>query len=903
MSMASADLPPGPDPDLTGEPRWQRLRRLFSAVDGLAAAERTAFMDRELADEPVLRGELEELLQADAGAGDFLMEPTGGGAARMIGPYRLLEVLGEGGFGVVYLAQQLEPISRRVALKLIRPGMDTRRVIARFEAERQVLASLDHPGIARVLDAGETADGRPYFAMEYVQGVPITVYGVRADLDLRARLLLFLQVCDAVQHAHQAGVIHRDLKASNVLVTEQSGTPCPRVIDFGIAKATGPGTEENTATIAGTVLGTLGAMSPEQAGAISAKVDIRSDVYSLGVLLFELLTGVPPFDPVRLRGLTWLDALCVIRSEDPPPLAARAAADLPPTWRRKLDGELGWITARAMAKEPDGRYATVSEFAADIRRHLADEPVFAAAPGTAYRARKFVRRHRAAVGAAAVVTLALLVGLTVSTWGLVRARRAEATAAREAAVAAAVNRFLNDDLLASVAPSARRGRGRDVLMREVLDTAAERIDAAAAPGGPLADEPAVETSIRVSLGQTYLALGEYATAEPHLLRALELQEAEPEDTALAARLANLGQLHQRSGDYAEAEDFLTRAIAVRRRVAPTDTVMIHSTEFELATVYRHTGRLREAEAIYLPMLEYLQRRLGPDADRTLSCQINLASLYQETGRLAAAESLQTLVLAASRRVEGDEAPATLFAMNNLANTMSSRGEIDAARMLMEQTLALKRRVFGPEHPSTLNSLAGLAELHTSAGAFADAAGFFREAIDLRTRVLGPAHPTTLEAQVGLALALALQGPTAETRALAEAAHASCDSILGEHDEVTLWALLVRVMAEQAAGSADPAWSEATLRGIIAAADPGDASDSFLAALGRTRLAQLLAGQGRCAEASALLRRALPALPVWEAPARLAAHDAAAAFEPCRAAAADTVLGPLAAELAALAADR
>ena len=893
------DLPaPDPEAERTVDSEWIRLRQLFSAAEGLSPAERTAFLDREVADEPALRGKLENLLQSNTDAGDFLTETVGDNRARMVGPYRLLQVLGEGGFGIVYLAEQLEPIHRRVALKLVRPGMDTQRAIGRFEAERQTLATLDHPGIARVLDAGESEDGRPYFAMEFVQGVPLTEFCERHDLGLDARLDLFLQVCDAIQHAHQAGVIHRDLKAANVLVTAQSGTPCPRVIDFGIAKATGPGTEENTATIAGAVLGTLGSMSPEQAGAIDAKVDTRSDIYSLGVLLFELLTGSPPFAPGRLRGLTWLDALQVIRAEDPPPLAARAVAKLPPAWRRELRGDLEWITRCALAKEPERRYASVSEFAADIRRHLANEPALAGAPGSIYRARKFMRRHRTAVGATAVLMAALLIGISLSTWGLVRARRAEQVAAREAAVAEAVNRFLNDDLLASVAPSARRGQGRDVLMREVLDIAAARIDTAAAAGGPFADEPIVEASIRRSLGMTYLALGEYAAAETHLRRAVALEERQPESSALAARLAQLGRLYERTGSYAEAERYLLRAIAVRRRVAPTDTVMIYTTEFELATVYRSLGRYDEAEQIYRPMLPYLQRKLGPDADRTLSCMNNFANLYQETGRFAAAETLQTAVLASRRRRDGDEDPATLFAMNNLANTLSSQGKLVQAQNLMASTLELKRRVFGPEHPSTLNSLAGLAFVQASRGEFAQAEQLYRETVLLQTKVLGAGHKYTLDSLGGLAFAIVMQGRGREALDQAASTYATCLEQLGESHAATIQAQLVVGLGEESLGR--NAAAEQTLHTAAIRAADCLGIEPMVTALANLHLALVILRQGRCPEAVELLMLSLPTLPASEAAVRAAAGEAAQLLAPCDTAEPDSALAGLAAGLTALA---
>ena len=478
--------------------------------------ERQAYLAHACGDNQVLRERVEKLLNAQPKAERFLEHPLDSGLVldlvapaateppgTKIGPYTLLSQIGEGGMGVVYMAEQHEPVRRKVALKIIKPGMDTRQVIARFEAERQALAQMDHPNVAHVLDAGATESGRPFFVMELVDGIPITAFCDDNELPTRERLGLFIQVCQAVHHLHQKGIIHRDIKPSNVLVTSQDGVPVPKIIDFGVAKATHQESIDHSVfTGFGQVVGTPLYMSPEQAESNSQNLDTRSDIYSLGVLLYELLTGVPPFDHARLGKVGFEEMRRVIREDDPLRPSTRittlgqAASTIsmhrksdPVRLRRMLCGELDWIVMKALEKDRDRRYESASAFAADVKRYLNNEPVEACPPKFGYRLRKSIRKHRVAVTATSLVSVALVVGAGMAMWQAVqaqharnvaqgeqkRAEDAEKRAVTEASIANAVREFLQRDLLQQVSNDIERNESSaiqpNLTVRQALDRA------------------------------------------------------------------------------------------------------------------------------------------------------------------------------------------------------------------------------------------------------------------------------------------------------------------------------------------------------------------------------------------------------------------------------------------------
>ena len=797
----------------------QKAKAIFlDVVEHHAPAQWTTYLQQACGDDVELRQWVEELLAAHREKDSLLDcvanhtpptvdQPMSEKSGAQIGLYKLLQEIGQGGMGVVYMAVQHEPVRRQVALKIIKPGMDTRQVIARFEAERQALAMMDHPNIARVLDAGSTDTGRPYFVMELVNGIPVTQFCDEQHLTARERLELFIPICQAVQHAHQKGIIHRDIKPSNILVALYDGRPVPKVIDFGVAKATGGQlTDKTMFTGLGQIIGTLEYMSPEQAQRNQLDIDTRSDVYSLGVVLYELLTGDTPFGKQRLRSEALDELLRIIREEEPPkPSTKLSGSDTLPSVaaNRQIEpaklsalvrGELDWIVMKTLEKDRVRRYETANGLASDIQRYLNDEPVAACPPSAAYRFRKFARRNKAVLVTVGLVAGALVVGLAGTTWQAIRAtnaervaelqyeqaesaRRSEAEqrrvaerrreeaevaklrAAEEAEVAKAVKSFLQNDLLAQADPA--NEANRDITLRRVLDRAAEKV------AGRFEDKPVVEADIRDTLGHTYLGLGAYGEAEKHFARALtlyrETRGATHRDTI--ASLNNVAALREAMGRYAEAEPLFAEVLEISRKVLGrehSDTVICLN---NLAWSLTMQGKYGQAEPLFVEALEIRRRTLGEEHEDVLDSMNDLGSLYLRSRRYELARPLFTQALEVRRRVLGADHPSTLVSLNNLAMLHKADRRYDEAEPLLTEVLAVRRRILGDQHPQTITSMDNLAGVRRAMGRLTEAEQLYQEAIAAAGKTLGDEHPTTLLARFNLAALYQATGRSADAEPL------------------------------------------------------------------------------------------------------------------------------------------
>jgi non-specific serine/threonine protein kinase/serine/threonine-protein kinase len=707
--------------------------------------------------------------------------PDPGTAPELVGPYRLLERLGEGGMGEVWLAQQLRPVERKVALKLVKAGMDTREVVRRFESERQALALMDHPAIAKVLDAGSTDEGRPYFVMEYVPGGPITEFCDAAKLSTGERLSLLVQVCDGVQHAHQKAILHRDLKPSNVLVVRADGGARPRIIDFGVAKALGEhGPAAPTMhTVAGMLLGTLEYMSPEQAGAPGPDLDTRADVYSLGVMLYQLLTGSLPFPSRELRLLSLAEIVRVIREVDPPRPSTRAstlgeaAAEVarnrqtePGILPRILRGDLDAITLKAMEKDRSRRYGSASDLAADVGRYLRHEPVLARTPSTAYRAAKYVRRHRVGVAVAAtlVTLLAAFAGTTAAQARRVARERDRANAeaqraTREAEAAERVSALLTSMFKVSDPGEAR---GNSITAREVLDRAAPEVEAA------LARQPELQARMMSTIGEVYENLGLYRKAHGLVEVALHtrLHVLGPEASATLESMRTLCRLLLAEGRPEEAEPLARRSLETARRVfGPEGSATLLSKSL-LASVLSDRGDQASAEALARDVLQSMRRVMGPRHADTLASLRLLGQIESRKRRWAEAEALSRELLALSRDAVGPDAPDSLQALGNVAAMVSNQGRPAEAEPIIRELVERERRVLGPDHAVTLVSSENLATTLKFQRRFAEAEAIGRDVLGTRRRVLGPEHPDTLVSMGLLALIWKDQGRFAESERMA-----------------------------------------------------------------------------------------------------------------------------------------
>ena len=764
------------------EPGETRVREVFEEAVSLPPEDHRRFLDEQCGSDRSLRDQVEKLLRWDAAAGQEFLENSPASlessvatsrqtTGTRIGAYILLEAIGEGGFGEVWTAEQRAPLRRRVALKIIKAGMDTKEVLARFEVERQALALMDHPHVAKIFDAGQTETGRPYFVMEHVPGLPITDYCDTQRLPISRRLELFMSICQAVQHAHQKGIIHRDLKPSNILVTLVDGKPVPKVIDFGIAKATAaPLTELTLYTEIGRLMGTPEYMSPEQAGSSALDVDTRADVYSLGVILYQLLTGTLPFEPKTLRNAGYDGLARIIRETEPArpstrlstlraelvnqndgvtpkEIAARRDTDFA-LLQRQLRSELDWIVMKCLEKERDRRYQSAAELAQDIRRYLNNDTVAARPPSLVYQVRVFARRNQALVGALAAVFAVLLGATSVSMSLYLKAETAVAKAT-------AINDFLVNDMLASADPKITQGRKFTV--DEVLENASERIDTA------FPDQPETEASIRTIIGKTYISLGLYDPAEVHLRAAevLRTRELGTKDPQTLRSRSNLADLLRRQGKYEQSEKLLRRTLEIQRRVLGDDHTDKLVSMNRLGVVLGCKGEYSEAEALHRATLQIRRRLLGDEHRDALASMTNLSIALYGQGKYPEAERLFRQTLKMNRRLLRDEHPDTLGSITNLGNVLESQGKYVEAERLHREALETKRRILGDEHPRTVLSMTNLGNFHKSQRKYTEAEELYREALEINRRVRGDEHPQTRASASNLGFLLSEMGKLEE----------------------------------------------------------------------------------------------------------------------------------------------
>ncbi len=795
----------------------QRVRKLFDAASSLPPASRTAFLDESCADATDLRREVESLLAAFDGAKSFLETPVTSEASLwnsagvqfpssptnhepdQIHGYRIVRELGRGGMGVVYEAEQTHP-HRLVALKVIshafRWDEHARRM---FQREVQSLARLRHPGIAAIHEAGVSGDQQYFYTMELVQGVPLTEYANRHDLSMADRLRTMQRVCEAIHYAHQRAVIHRDIKPSNILI---DATGSPKILDFGLARITDADLALTTmGTEIGRIQGTLNYMSPEQARGRSGEIGVMTDVYALGVVLFELVTGKLPHN---LSGILLPEAVRVICEDSP---------TRPGTLNRTLRGDVEAIALKAIEKDPTRRYQSASDMAQDIERHLANEPILARPPTAIYQLHKLVARHRLPCAFASLVFLLTVVFAGWMSWAyrradqaleaervqheqatfnLARAERAEKKAITEATTADQTTRFLQG-MLASITPETARGRDISVI-REVLNEADKRIET------ELSDQPKVAAAIHHTLGTTFLSLGELSQAEEHLQAAINLKQSVSTDTsrtlhalgrlktaqgayeeaqqyfsdALEQQHAQFGSKHAdiaqtmndfawlliQKGDYAKAKPLLQQALAMRRELLGDNSIHVAQSLNDLGNFMFYAGSYTEAETLMREALQIRQTILGDDHPYVATSLNNLAALMNAKGDDAAAEPLYRRALASRRALLGKAHPDVAGTLNNLAVTLQHLKDYDGAEACFRESLDIFRQVHGEEHPAVATGISNLAILLKIKKDYTGAETLLREALRIRTQLLGRQHPDVAYTLLTLGEALQLGGDAA-----------------------------------------------------------------------------------------------------------------------------------------------
>jgi serine/threonine protein kinase/tetratricopeptide (TPR) repeat protein len=837
-------------------------RSIFmAALERASLPERSAYLDEACGGDAALRQRVEALLASHQHAGSFLgmpvperlaesvatpdpLEKAGGdapptedcprqhpeGQRSRIGPYKLLQELGEGGMGTVWMAEQTQPVQRKVALKIIKPGMDSRQVIARFEAERQALALMDHPNIAKVLDGGTTESGRPYFVMELVKGVPITKYCDEHCLTPRQRLELFVPVCQAVQHAHQKGIIHRDLKPSNVLVCLYDGRPVPKVIDFGIAKATGQKLTERTMfTEIGQVVGTLEYMSPEQAEVNQLDIDTRSDIYSLGVLLYELLTGSTPLERKRLKSAAMLEVLRLIREEEPPrpstrlseakdtlPAISAQRQTEPARLTKLVRGELDWIVMKALEKDRNRRYETANGFAMDIQRYLTDEPVLACPPSASYRLRKFARRYRAVLRVVAGFAAILVLAASASTWQAIRATLAEqgadaerrrANAERDRAEASFhMTREAVDRLFTQVSQSPKlKAQGMETFRKELLQTAREFHDRFVREQ---LDTPALRFDLGLAhrrLAEIDRELGELAAAGQSAVQAIaimgELADAEPDVPDYRHELAVAhtvrGTVHADGARWDQAQAEYQEAVSIQEPLAGSHPD-VTAYQYALAKTYAasglaHTksGSWNRTTARYRQALDVLDRLVGEhpgvsDYEALLAATwMRLGEAYIAAGEHKEAEEALKKAAGAFERLLSARPDAPPQDRASLARCHAILGRVyrdttrpDKAEAAQQEALKVFEAL-ARQHPDVVEFTYDVGRCHfaladtaASAGRLEKALTHYGKAIDIleeaTSRGYRAAQRMVLAARIERGIVLARQGDHARASREAEA---------------------------------------------------------------------------------------------------------------------------------------
>jgi serine/threonine protein kinase/Tfp pilus assembly protein PilF len=861
---------------------WESVKELLHRAMQLPPEQRAGFLDETCAGDAALRAEVESLLLAgeDIRSG-FLQSPLlpegvapdmdsdrfGAVGALEAGQvfaqrFQLVRKLGEGGMGQVWLAEQTSPVRRQVALKLIKAGMYDESVVQRFQSERQSLAIMDHPAIAKVLDAGATPQGQPYFVMEYVPGLPITEYCDQKKLKIRDRLELFIQTCEGVQHAHQKAIIHRDLKPANILVVEVDGKPVPRIIDFGLAKAITPQADgESLFTQLGHFVGTPGYMSPEQADPGFhdgvQDIDTRTDVYSLGVVLYVLLAGLQPFESKQRQKQPLDEFLRKLREEEPPSPSVKVNADRdtstataeargtePRQLVSLLRGDLDWITMKALEKDRARRYGAPSELAADIRRYLNHEPVVARPASAGYRLRRYAQRHRVTVGAAVALVLLLAAFSVLQSVQLRRITRERDRANRERDRATRITDFMTGMFRVS---DPNEARGNSVTAREILDKASNDM------GAGLAKDPEVQSQMMLVMARTYGNLGLYARAQELSKHALDarLSLLGPNDPKTLESMAQLGSMLEREGHYPEAEKLERQALEGERRILGLADPLTLEGMDHLAVVLERQGEYNEAEKLEREVIEVGTRTLGLENERVLRATNNLGLMLLHQAQFAAGEQEFRQLVDTGRRVWGPDNPRTLLAMGNLAMAIAWQGRTAEAEPLYRENLAARQRVLGPEHPDTTVAMASLADLLLAEGRLADAEKLLRETVEIRLRTLGPEHLDTLRSESSLANLLLKEGHVHEAEKLQRETLATEMRAVGPRNPLTMMSQsnLAEVLNREGRYAEAEKIARATFE--VEIRNLGPRYPNTLDAL--QQLGTAMAHSGRYAEASKLFR--------------------------------------------------